>query len=184
LQSTAGRLSLTLEASRMGDWSWDAASDRITLSTRAAEILGHPTVDIDSTRRSFANCRIRKIVISRDREFDRCLHERADFDVEYRVNAGGARALDFREGARNVRRARRNPRHVGRAAGHHGTKAGADRVARTAPASSRRLAERRSTSTASVRCSRRNSISRNWRRRSPTSPLKPAAPNLARCSTT
>ena len=35
-----GQLSLALEAAQLGDWSWDAATDAVTLSPRAAEILG------------------------------------------------------------------------------------------------------------------------------------------------
>jgi PAS domain S-box-containing protein len=40
LREGAERLRLALEASRMGDWSWDAATDRIVLSARAAEVFG------------------------------------------------------------------------------------------------------------------------------------------------
>ncbi|HYO80641.1 MAG TPA: PAS domain S-box protein, partial [Bryobacteraceae bacterium] len=39
LADAAERLTLTLEASGMGDWMWDAASDVVTLSRRAAEIF-------------------------------------------------------------------------------------------------------------------------------------------------
>lgn len=38
----AGRLSLALAAARLGDWSWDAASDVVTCSPRAAEIFEIP----------------------------------------------------------------------------------------------------------------------------------------------
>jgi len=36
------RLQLAIAAGRLGDWRWDAASDRVTFGTRAAEILGLP----------------------------------------------------------------------------------------------------------------------------------------------
>jgi PAS domain S-box-containing protein len=36
------RLELVLEATGLGDWSWDAASDLITLSPRASELFGVP----------------------------------------------------------------------------------------------------------------------------------------------
>ncbi|MBD3562706.1 PAS domain S-box protein, partial [Planktothrix sp. FACHB-1355] len=42
LRETAERLSLALTAARMGDWSWDAATDTVTFSHRAAEIFGIP----------------------------------------------------------------------------------------------------------------------------------------------
>lgn len=85
LQSAAGRLSLTLEASRMGDWSWDPSTDRVTLSNRAAAILGL------ASGAAIARGDLRALIHEHDRdlahrEFDRCLNERADYDVEYRVN--------------------------------------------------------------------------------------------------
>jgi PAS domain S-box-containing protein len=40
LRESAERLSLALEAAELGDWSWEAATDEVTLSTRAATILG------------------------------------------------------------------------------------------------------------------------------------------------
>ncbi|HEX2555824.1 MAG TPA: CheR family methyltransferase [Microvirga sp.] len=42
MRGTAERLRLALEASRMGDWIWDPATDVVTLSARAAEIFGIP----------------------------------------------------------------------------------------------------------------------------------------------
>ncbi|WP_137171780.1 ATP-binding protein [Massilia sp. HP4] len=36
------RLQLAIAAGRLGDWRWDAASDRVTFGRRAAEILGLP----------------------------------------------------------------------------------------------------------------------------------------------
>jgi len=36
------RLQVALAAGRLGDWRWDAATDRVTLGVRAAEILGLP----------------------------------------------------------------------------------------------------------------------------------------------
>jgi len=36
------RLQLAIAAGRLGDWRWDAASDRVTFGARAAEILGLP----------------------------------------------------------------------------------------------------------------------------------------------
>ena len=42
LESSNTRLALALAAGALGDWSWDAASDLVTLSDRAAEIWGLP----------------------------------------------------------------------------------------------------------------------------------------------
>ncbi|HEU4518573.1 MAG TPA: PAS domain S-box protein [Microvirga sp.] len=42
LREGAERLQLALSTARMGDWSWDAASDLVTLSERAAAIFGLP----------------------------------------------------------------------------------------------------------------------------------------------
>src|SRR6185369_9430799 len=36
------RLKLALDAARLGDWSWDAKSDLVTLSETAAHIFGIP----------------------------------------------------------------------------------------------------------------------------------------------
>jgi len=41
-QTALGRLNLALEAARLGDWSWDAATDQVLLSPRAAEVFGLP----------------------------------------------------------------------------------------------------------------------------------------------
>jgi PAS domain S-box-containing protein len=40
LAENSERLRLALQASRMGDWSWEAASDALNLSPRAADIFG------------------------------------------------------------------------------------------------------------------------------------------------
>ena len=40
VNSDAERLSLALAAAKLGDWSWDAATDVVTMSPRAAEIFG------------------------------------------------------------------------------------------------------------------------------------------------
>ncbi len=40
LQDGNNRLQVALSAGRLGDWRWDAATDRVTLGARAAEIFG------------------------------------------------------------------------------------------------------------------------------------------------
>jgi PAS domain S-box-containing protein len=42
LQRGSSRLQVALAAGRLGDWRWDAASDRLTLGERAAAIFGLP----------------------------------------------------------------------------------------------------------------------------------------------
>jgi PAS domain S-box-containing protein len=42
LRETAARLNLALATAKMGDWTWDAASDLMILSDRGKEILGLP----------------------------------------------------------------------------------------------------------------------------------------------
>jgi len=90
LRENADRLSLALSAANLGDWDWDAESDLMKLSPRAAEIYGVP-VDPPLTRtamRAFLH------EDSRERskmESDRAAGAHGDYDIEYRVNrpAGG-----------------------------------------------------------------------------------------------
>ena len=42
MRQSAERLQLALRAARMGDWTWDATTDFVLLSDRAAEIFGVP----------------------------------------------------------------------------------------------------------------------------------------------
>jgi PAS domain S-box-containing protein len=42
LQATLNRLNLALDSARLGDWSWDVATDQVVLSPRAADVLGLP----------------------------------------------------------------------------------------------------------------------------------------------
>ena len=86
---SAQRLQLALSAGRLGDWSWDAASDAITLGERAAEIFGLSAgapIGWDALRG-------RLHVEDRERAriaVEKALEGRTDYDVEYRVqHAGG-----------------------------------------------------------------------------------------------
>ena len=89
VQQTAQRLGLALAAARLGDWTWDANTDRITLSPRAGEIYDVPPGD-HSTRNE-----MRQRLHPDDRERARLANARAiadrdDYSVEYRVpRAGG-----------------------------------------------------------------------------------------------
>ncbi|HVF66737.1 MAG TPA: PAS domain S-box protein [Pyrinomonadaceae bacterium] len=85
----AERLNLALAAARLGDWSWDSATDVVTLSDTAAEIFGIPPgAQVTWTQ-------VRELLHEEDRERARVAVERAaaehsDYDIEYRVvGAGG-----------------------------------------------------------------------------------------------
>ena len=87
-KATAERLSLALDAAHMGDWSWDAETDVVTMSPRAAEIFGiepgprmtwtgmrallHPE---DAPRAELA--------------VQRAVNEKNDYDIEYRLAGPG-----------------------------------------------------------------------------------------------
>ncbi|HEY9696150.1 MAG TPA: PAS domain S-box protein [Trichocoleus sp.] len=84
LRNTAERLGLALAAAKLGDWSWDAATDRVSFSERAMAIFGiSPGTDITWTQ-------IRDLLHEDDRERARIAVEQAiancsDYSTEYRV---------------------------------------------------------------------------------------------------
>jgi PAS domain S-box-containing protein len=85
LRKSAQHLSLAMEAAELGDWVWDAASDVMALSARAAEIFG--------VAREPAKTRteMRDLIHQEDREAARLAAERSsalreDYDMQYRVN--------------------------------------------------------------------------------------------------
>ncbi|MUH01064.1 GAF domain-containing protein [Scytonema sp. UIC 10036] len=80
----AQRLNLALTAAKMGDWSWDAATDIVTFSERAAEIFGIPPGPYMTWTQ------MRDLLHQEDRERTRlaveeAIQEHKDYDVEYRV---------------------------------------------------------------------------------------------------
>jgi PAS domain S-box-containing protein len=83
-RESAERLSLAMSAANLGDWSWDAATDQVILSERAAAILGIPAgPPIDWGR-------LRERLHPEDREqsrlaVERAITDRGDYDIEYRV---------------------------------------------------------------------------------------------------
>jgi PAS domain S-box-containing protein len=84
LFSDAERLRLALEAARLGDWSWDAASDIVTLSPHAAEIFGIAPGPV------MTGASMRDILHPDDRErvriaIETAIASRSDFDIEYRI---------------------------------------------------------------------------------------------------
>jgi PAS domain S-box-containing protein len=90
LSESNERLQLALDAAHLGDWNWDAATDRLTLGQRAARIFGLPA-GIPVPR-----ARMLELLPPEDAErVGKALHhalaERTDYGIEYRVNrpAGG-----------------------------------------------------------------------------------------------
>src|SRR5688572_8715242 len=89
--SDADRLRLALDAARLGDWSWDAASDIMTLSPRAAEIFGvRPGPIMTWTA-------IRGLLHPDDRErvqqeVEAAINDRSHYDTQYRIQTGAADA--------------------------------------------------------------------------------------------
>jgi PAS domain S-box-containing protein len=84
LRESAERLQLALAAGQLGDWSWEAAADRVVLGAKAADIFGLPP-DQPVTR-----ARIRAALHPDDVEHareavDRALAEHAIYQTEYRI---------------------------------------------------------------------------------------------------
>ena len=82
--SDAERLSLALEAARLGDWSWDPATDIVTMSARAAEIFDIPPGPVMTW------AAMRELLHSADRErariaVERAITERSNYDIDYRI---------------------------------------------------------------------------------------------------
>jgi PAS domain S-box-containing protein len=83
----AERLNHALEAARLGDWSWDAATDIVILSPRAAEIFAVPGPDVTWTA-------LRELLHPDDRgparhAMVRAIECRGPFLVEFRLVNGG-----------------------------------------------------------------------------------------------
>ncbi len=83
-RASADRLSLALSAADLGDWGWDAASDMVTLSDRAAETFGIPL----GSHTTWAA--MQELLHPADqerarREVERVVAERVQYDIEYRV---------------------------------------------------------------------------------------------------
>lgn len=81
------RLNLAMAAGELGDWSWDAATDLVTLSDRAAEILGvFPNVPQQTDW-------MRALLHPDDKALTRQVlseveKHRSAFDIQYRVRRG------------------------------------------------------------------------------------------------
>ncbi len=80
----AQRLRLALDAGQLGDWNWDAATDALSLSARAAALFGMPEA-VRTTRE-----RMREFLTSEDAARTReavahALATHSDYKIEYQV---------------------------------------------------------------------------------------------------
>ncbi len=85
------RLQVALSAGRLGDWRWDAATDRLTVGARAAEILGVAA----ETAMPWDAVGARLQDGDRDMaraEFLQAYARRADLSIECRIDRGGDEA--------------------------------------------------------------------------------------------
>nr|MBA2321974.1 PAS domain S-box protein [Deltaproteobacteria bacterium] len=88
LRETAERLQVALSAGHLGYWSWDAASDTVTLSADAARIFALPGLE------RVPQAQLHALVHQDDRVRERAasriaLAHHGDYDVEYRLLAPG-----------------------------------------------------------------------------------------------
>ena len=83
----ATRLQFALDAGALGDWSWDAATDRVVLSPRACALFGVSPAGVPTWTA------LRELLHPDDREparaaVERALAAHADYGIEYRVPRG------------------------------------------------------------------------------------------------
>lgn len=84
LRNSAERLSVALTAAKLGDWSWDAQTDVVNFSERAAEIFGIPPGPYMTWTQ------MRNLLHEQDRErarlsVEQAIAQQADYDIEYQV---------------------------------------------------------------------------------------------------
>ncbi|MBD2054887.1 response regulator [Oculatella sp. FACHB-28] len=84
LRNSAERLSMALAASKLGDWSWDAATDLVTFSDQAAKIFGIPPGPYMTWGQ------IQTLLHEDDQEqarlqVEQAIAQHSDYDIEYRV---------------------------------------------------------------------------------------------------
>ena len=84
LDEASERLRLALAASRLGDWSWDAKTDMVTMSETAASMFGIPPGP------QLTWTQLRELLHTEDREdakvgIEEALANHTDYDIEYRV---------------------------------------------------------------------------------------------------
>jgi PAS domain S-box-containing protein len=92
LRQSAERLQLALRAARMGDWTWDATTDFVLLSDRAAEIFGVP-VDPPMTWTAMRSMLHPADAQKAAQAVETAVETNTLYDIEYRVrrSADGAK---------------------------------------------------------------------------------------------
>lgn len=84
-QKTASHLALALSAADLGDWSWDASTDMMDLSQRAAEIYDLPA-GYRKTRTEMRNLLHEDDQERARRAAELAARTHSDYDIEYRIN--------------------------------------------------------------------------------------------------
>jgi PAS domain S-box-containing protein len=84
LRTSAERLSLALAAAKMGNWSWDAATDLVTFSEQAAEIFGIPAGPYMTWTE------MQNLLDAKDRDrarlaVEQSIAEHKSYNIEYRI---------------------------------------------------------------------------------------------------
>lgn len=93
LRDSERRLRLALDAGRLGDWSWNAADDRVLFSSRAAEIFGVPPGESVPTWTQMQGWLLDGDGPRAAEAVQRAIDTRSDYAIEYRVR----RPVDGRE---------------------------------------------------------------------------------------
>jgi len=84
LQTAAERLALAVAAASLGDWSWDAATDTVRISSRAADIFGVPFGSVLS-RLGMWTLVHEDERLRTESEIERAIAAGDQYDVEYRL---------------------------------------------------------------------------------------------------
>ncbi|MES2742932.1 MAG: ATP-binding protein [Pseudomonadota bacterium] len=90
LRDSANRLHIALAAGRLGDWSWDAATNLVTLGARAADIVDLPG------GQPITWTALRERLTDEDRDLaqaalEHAIAARTDYHIECRIERGGER---------------------------------------------------------------------------------------------
>ena len=85
IEKAAEHLNLAIASANLGDWSWDATTDVITLSPRTSEIYGV------ANAAGLTRTGMRELLHEEDRErallaLRRAIETRSDYDIDYRVH--------------------------------------------------------------------------------------------------
>jgi PAS domain S-box-containing protein len=88
MRESKDRIKIALSAAQLGDWTWDAATDRLEMSARAHEIFG---VERGS---KFSWTELQSLLLPEDANraaaaVDEAIRKNVDYDIEYRVNQPG-----------------------------------------------------------------------------------------------